>query len=269
MKFMANKQPKQEIHPLPEVQIPGPFGRLVHWVGNIRPVYWLVASVVVLLVFSILLPHTVWMTLWKSIYAQKFLVIMSAAFTLIAISLVWSTGQHLDVWVFKFINERGHRAPWLDWIMLGITQLGNGVFAYAVALILIIRMEHLLAYELIFGNLTLWLTVELIKVLVRRSRPYSTVAGMRVVGDKAGGTSFPSGHTSQSFFMASLMSHYFHVGIWIAALLYVVALIVGITRMYVGMHYPRDVLGGAILGTAWGLFGVIINSYIFSQLNIH
>jgi membrane-associated phospholipid phosphatase len=260
---MVNKQPRQEIHPLPEVQIPGPFGRLVHWVGNIRPVYWLVASVVVLLVFSILLPHTVWMTLWKSIYAQKFLVIMSAAFTLIAISLVWSTGQHLDVWVFKFINERGH------WIMLGITQLGNGVFAYAVALILIIRMEHLLAYELIFGNLTLWLTVELIKVLVRRSRPYSTVAGMRVVGDKAGGTSFPSGHTSQSFFMASLMSHYFHVGIWIAALLYVVALIVGITRMYVGMHYPRDVLGGAILGTAWGLFGVIINSYIFSQLNIH
>jgi membrane-associated phospholipid phosphatase len=98
------------------------------------------------------------------------------------------------------------------------------------------------------------------KVLIRRSRPYSKLTNIRVVGDRAGGHSFPSGHTSQSFFMASLMSHYFHTSILITFLIYAIAFLVGITRMYVGMHYPRDVLGGAVLGTAWGLVGVMINS---------
>jgi membrane-associated phospholipid phosphatase len=244
-------------------------GRLIRWISHISPIYWLGVTVVVLAIFLIFMPQTIWITLLKGLRAQGFLVSMSAVFSLIAISLVWATGQRIDVLVFDFINERGNRPPWLDWIMLGFTQLGNGVFAYAVAFILFLRVRHLLAYELIFGNLTLWLMVELIKVLIGRTRPYSRLSAARVVGDKARGTSFPSGHTSQAFFMASLMSHYFHTGVWIALLLYAIALLVGVTRMYVGMHYPRDVLGGAILGTAWGLFGVIINSYLFSELNLH
>jgi membrane-associated phospholipid phosphatase len=44
--------------------------------------------------------------------------------------------------------------------------------------------------------------------------------------------------------------------------LYIIALLVGITRIYIGMHYPRDVLGGAVFGTFWGLLGVIINTFV-------
>jgi membrane-associated phospholipid phosphatase len=266
VKVLKNKEIGQDVNPLPEIEIPGFCGRLVHRIVHIRPHYWLVATAVVLAVFLTFVPQTIWAALLKSLEAQKFLVIMLAVFSLTAISLVWATGQRIDVWFFTFINERGHRPPWLDWMMLCFTQLGNGVFAYTVAFILFLRVKHLLGYELIFGNLTLWLMVELMKVLIRRGRPFSKPIGTRVVGDRAGGHSFPSGHTSQAFFMASLMSHYFHAGVWITILLYAAALFVGITRMYVGMHYPRDVLGGAILGTAWGLLGVIINSYIFAEL---
>jgi membrane-associated phospholipid phosphatase len=44
-------------------------------------------------------------------------------------------------------------------------------------------------------------------------------------------------------------------------LLYTIAFLVGITRMYIGAHYPRDVLAGAILGSIWGLLGVILNPF--------
>ena len=62
--------------------------------------------------------------------------------------------------------------------------------------------------------------------------------------------------------MATLMAQHFHTSAWMAFLLYAIALLVGITRMYVGAHYPRDVLAGAILGSAWGLLGGIVDPYV-------
>ncbi|HEX3027232.1 MAG TPA: phosphatase PAP2 family protein [Clostridia bacterium] len=266
---MKKNPNNQEIKPLPEVRIPGTLGRAAHWIAHIRPIYWLFIVVSALALCSIFSPRTIWAVLKEAIRAQKYLVVSLAIFSLLAISLIWKTGQRIDVWVFQYINNRGHRPPWLDGLMLGLTQIGNGVFAYLVAFVLYLRVKHLLAYELIFGNLTLWLTVELIKILIRRSRPYSMLDKTRVVGNRERGTSFPSGHTSQAFFMASLFAHYYYTGFCLTFLLYAIALFVGITRMYVGMHYPRDVLGGVILGSAWGILGMIINSYIFTQFNIH
>ena len=62
------------------------------------------------------------------------------------------------------------------------------------------------------------------------------------------------------------MIQHFHASFWVVFLLYAVALLVGITRMYVGAHYPRDVLAGAILGSAWGLLGVIVDGYVLNGI---
>ena len=61
--------------------------------------------------------------------------------------------------------------------------------------------------------------------------------------------------------MATLVARTFHAGLWAVCGLYAIALIVGVTRMYVGAHYPRDVLAGAILGSAWGLLGGMAYGY--------
>jgi len=105
-----------------------------------------------------------------------------------------------------------------------------------------------------------------LKALVRRSRPSFRVTKARIVGLRAIGQSFPSGHTSQAFFTATLLAPYFHAGGWMIFLLYGMALLVGLTRMYVGAHYPRDVLAGAILGSAWGLLGVLVNGYVMNGI---
>ena len=148
--------------------------------------------------------------------------------------------------------------------MLGFTQIGNGITSLVLAGILFFASERLLSYELVLGTLTLWLVVELVKFVVHRARPFIRLNQARIVGYRARGRSFPSGHTSQSFFIATLMVQHFHANILLAILIYTVALLVVITRMYVGAHYPRDVIAGAILGSAWGLVGVIFEGYVLN-----
>jgi len=242
--------------------VPDAWRRLTHWASRNRPVAWVISLTVGLLAFLAFLPPSVRIIFWHYLQAQRILASMLLVFSLLAISLVWSSGQRMDAWAFLYFNLRGSRPLWLDRVMLGFTQIGSGLTALAIALVLFLAGNRLLGYELILGTLTLWLVVELVKALVRRSRPFIHLTQARIVGYRAGGRSFPSGHTSQAFFMATLMAQHFHASVGVVFLLYALALLVGITRMYVGAHYPRDVLAGAILGSAWGLLGVIIDPYV-------
>ena len=165
---------------------------------------FLTASLVLFLVW---MPSQIRIMIWHSLAARGILFSLLLVFSLLAVSLVWSVGQRVDVWAFLLFNLRGPRPVWLDWTMLGLTQIGSGIAALAIGLILFLTGNRLVAYEFILGTLTLWIVVELVKALVRRSRPFIRVTQARIVGYRAGGRSFPSGHTSQAFFMAMLMAH--------------------------------------------------------------
>ena len=260
---MKNKseKPIKEVE-IPELKVPQIFTKIIDCISHVPYIYWILLFLFALALLAKLMPSQIWLTILAGIKANKALVVMLSVFCVVAISLLWSVGQRIDVWIFMFFNMHGHRAPWLDGLMLTLTQLGNFFFAIVVALILFFIGNHLLAYELILGVITLGLFIELIKLIIRRMRPYMKLKSIRIVGARASGRSFPSGHTGQSFFIASLLVHYYHVNILVWLIMYTIALIVGITRIYVGMHYPRDVVGGAILGTAWGIVGMIVNSYI-------
>lgn len=106
--------------------------------------------------------------LWDGLQSHKILVSMLLVFSLLAISMEGSTGQHLDAWAFLFINLWGLGSIWLDRIMLGFTQIGSGIAARGIALVLFLASDHQLSYELILGTLTLWLAIELAKILVHR-----------------------------------------------------------------------------------------------------
>jgi len=247
-------------------RVPGTWERLLLVLKVYRPVAWLVFLSASLVVFLAWMPSQMRLIIWHGLTARGILSSMLLVFSLLAVSLIWSVGQRVDVWAFLFFNLRGSRPVWLDYTMLVFTQIGSGVAALVIGLILFLTGDRLLAYEVFLGTLTLWIVVELVKALVRRSRPFIRVTQARIVGSQAIGRSFPSGHTSQAFFMATLMAPYFHASLWLVFLLYAIAILVGITRMYVGAHYPRDVLAGAILGCAWGLMGVLINGYVLNKI---
>jgi undecaprenyl-diphosphatase len=96
-----------------------------------------------------------------------------------------------------------------------------------------------------------------VKALVKRQRPGTTVPGAILRDAHPTGLSFPSGHSILAFALAGLASPYLGWGV----ALHAVAALNGIARIYLGAHTPLDVVGGAGLGVAIGgsinlLFGV-------------
>ena len=155
-------QPPDEIR-LPAAQHRGAWGRLTLWVSLNRPFAWLVGLTAGLVLFLAWLPSYVRMYFWHRLQAQPVLASMILGFSLLALSLLWSAGQRMDAWAFLFFNLRGRHPRWLDVLMGGFTQIGNGIFIAVLAVILFLAGDHLSAYGLILGALTLWLVVELVK----------------------------------------------------------------------------------------------------------
>ena len=210
--------------------------------------------------FLIALPGGARASLWMALSSHRVLVGLLGLFILLTISLIGSAGQILDTRLFLMINMQEH-PKWLDRFMGVATQLGNMLTALIAALLLFLGNNRGLAFEIILGTLTLWLVVETIKLLTDRARPFLDLAGTRIIGWREPGRSFPSGHTTQIFFLATLLSYRFEPGVLGIAALYALAALVGFTRMYVGAHYPRDVIAGAVLGCVWGILAAIVDPY--------
>jgi membrane-associated phospholipid phosphatase len=255
--------PGEDVALPPEIELHGIWKKFFTWIYHIPHAFWPMIGMVLFVLLLTFMPHFLWVRLWLAMKEHVYFVVLVLIFGFISVSLLWTVGQRLDVWVFKLLNVHGRRTTWLDELMLAFTQIGSGLFILVVILVLYFGENHILAYELTMGALSLGLVVELIKAIIHRTRPFIKLKDIRIVGSRASGRSFPSGHTSQTFFMASVLLHYYQAGFHIWLLLYVIASLVGITRIYLGMHYPRDVLAGAMLGTAWGLVGVIFNNHMW------
>ncbi len=94
----------------------------------------------------------------------------------------------------------------------------------------------------IIGNLIL-------KNVFARVRPYDTISDLILLAEKPDDFSFPSGHTTFSFACAAaLWLTIPKKKRWIAGLLLILAALIGFSRLYLGVHYPTDVLAGAVLG---------------------
>ena len=228
------------------------------WSANRRPVF-LAVLLIGLVLFLIWLPVGVRASLSSALNVQRGLFVLLFLFALVMLSLIWSAGQRLDTRVFMLFNMRGY-PRWLDRFMWLATQLGNMLAAFIAAFLLFILNYRRLAIEIIFGTLTLWLLVEIIKALSDRDRPFLTLDKTRVIGWREIGDSFPSGHTTQIFFLMPLFIHHFQLGMVETTALYAVAALVGFTRIYVGAHYPRDVISGIVLGSVWGILATLLDS---------
>ena len=89
------------------------------------------------------------------------------------------------------------------------------------------------------------LLAELGKLLVHRHRPFEHRLGPRETSH-----SFPSGHASTAFAGATMLAAYVPR---LRVPLYLLATLIALSRLYNGVHYPTDVIAGAVLGTATAL----------------
>lgn len=139
--------------------------------------------------------------------------------------------------------------PLLDEIMKFITHLGSGGFIWIAVTVVMLAKKNTrktgvkMAVSLL---LSLLLCNIILKPLVDRVRPYEAVNVDIIIG-KPSGASFPSGHSSSSFAAAVTLLRSRSRGALAAVIL---AALIAFSRLYLYVHYPSDVLCGALLGTA-------------------
>lgn len=162
---------------------------------------------------------------------------------------LWSHYLQWESDALLFIQDH-LRAPALDLLFRPISALGNaGLVWIALGLALIcfrktrktgIFLLLSLLAGLLFNNL-------LLKNLVARARPYEVIPGLSILCAPPGDRSFPSGHTCAAFASAGafLWSRGWH---WETAVVWSAAILMGFSRLYLGVHYPSDVLVGALCG---------------------
>ena len=146
--------------------------------------------------------------------------------------------------------------PVLDKFMTSVTKLGNaGIFwiILTVLFLLIPKMRKtgvVMAAALIIDLL---LCNVLLKNLVARTRPYDVNTGIQLLVAKLRDYSFPSGHTAASFASVTALYLSGERRIWIIAL--VISCLIAVSRLYLYVHYPTDILGGIIFGCLSGWIG--------------
>ena len=91
-----------------------------------------------------------------------------------------------------------------------------------------------------------------LKNLIKRPRPADSEMALCAFIKPAGRFSFPSGHTAAAFMMATLLGIFYPV---VATLALAFALLVGLSRVLLGVHYPSDIAAGALLGTSCAMIG--------------
>ncbi len=174
--------------------------------------------------------------------------------------------QSLTVWLatydgiwFHFINGNLQNRVF-DLIMPWITDLGSwGAVWLFVMFFLALSGRGEYRKMAFLGTVALvlsWLlSDEVLKFLFARPRPFIHFTDVRLLVAGPHQYSFPSGHTATAFAAATVLWRK-NIKIGVAAL--ALALLIGFSRVYVGVHYPLDVLGGIILGC--GVGWVVVSS---------
>ncbi len=164
----------------------------------------------------------------------------------------------IDTQLFFTINHLPHSGL-IDSFALFLSGIGEaGIVWFALGAFLIFREEskdqRLFIPLGLAGGLAWSITELIIKPLVARLRPSSALDAATVIGGFPLGYSFPSTHATFAFALATVLSYIEPK--WKKGL-YLLALLISLSRIYLGHHYPGDVIVGGLVGWWIGYFVLI------------
>ena len=164
----------------------------------------------------------------------------------------------LDGNILLWIQEN-LRTDVLNSVFKFITSLGDGgVIWIALTAILLFypktrKVGLMCAFALIFSHIA---NNTILKNLICRPRPFDSLANLTVLIEKPTSFSFPSGHTASSFACAWVMFRKLPGKFGVPAI--ILAALIGFSRLYIGVHYPSDVLAGMLGGILMSCLAMMV-----------
>ena len=159
------------------------------------------------------------------------------------------------------------RTPLLDKIMIFITSLGNGGMIWIAATILLLipkktRKVGIMSGVALLGSLII--NNHIIKNIVQRPRPFVTFTDLQILIPTPSEFSFPSGHTASSFAAAGVFYSNLPKKFGVPAV--ILAGLIGLSRLYVGVHYPTDVIAGIVMGILLSFMAERLVNFVSKKL---
>ena len=167
-----------------------------------------------------------------------------------------STMLDWDTKLFNFINQHCHFKV-LDYIMRFFTFIGGWTGSIGVCLAIMLFLRHEVPSSRVLGAIFLaQIITQMIKTVSGRLRPHMTLPQVNILQKlMLYGPSFPSAHTATVTAWATVVALFLpFTCIW----LMITCFMVGLSRVYLGLHYPIDVFVGAFIGIAAGLMVCVI-----------
>ncbi len=174
--------------------------------------------------------------------------------------------MRIDLRILEFIQTY-LRCDLLDMAMPLITRLGDGgILWIGISVLLLIspRTRKAGAAMAVSLGLEVLCCNVILKPFVARIRPCDVDSAVQLLIPHPEGFSFPSGHTGASFAAASAL-YFGRSRIKVPA--FILAVLIGFSRLYLYVHYPADVLAGALLGIMLGWLGNILVSFTGEKLH--
>ena len=176
----------------------------------------------------------------------------TAALGLLGLGLAFVTirgrGRRADDRLFARLNS-GIQRPALDRLFIGITELGSLWASGAAAAAIFARGRRREAADAFAAAVTTWLAGQGLKRLFNRLRPYEVEGhAHRLLIDRPSGASWPSSHPAVLLTFVTVAGRDLGLSPGARASMSLLAGAVGVSRVYLGVHYPADVAGGLLLG---------------------
>ena len=165
--------------------------------------------------------------------------------------------KKVDNTILRWINVK-FRNKTFDKIMPIITSAGNlGIIWIVISVLLITKKDYRVLGQTILIALVITTIIGegIIKNIVKRKRPFYGDDDEELLISRPITYSFPSGHTASSFAVATVFIKTDNAASLEIILL---ACLIAFSRIYLGVHYPSDVIGGGIIGTLCGLITVML-----------
>ena len=171
--------------------------------------------------------------------------------------------MNLDLDILNLINGLAFKWYWLDFVGFFIIKYSEYILVTVLVLFLVINFKkywRMVLEAIVVATFTRLVLVEIIRWLWFKPRPFVANNVNLLIDHSAKESSFPSGHASFYFALSTIVYFYNKK---IGIIFYIASLFIVLARVFAGIHWPSDILAGAVLGI---LVGLTLNKIFKKQL---